>query len=248
MTNDVSVADLRFREVAEAMVWIFDQVRSSAHLPVMEAKAAASALYVALRREGKGIVPQMALHDMSAYPVVHCINVALLAMGAAEALKLEDSVVRTIGLAGLLYDIGMVRVPDELNFKAAELSEDERAIMMRHPVDGAVIILEADGSLDLAAVTAYEHHIRVDGTGYPAMVYRRASHQISRLIAVCDSYHALSCPRPFRAAWPADAIVSFLLQRSDVDYDAEMIAAVTNLTLGGGTEVQGRKTPPPIFR
>lgn len=236
-TNAVGAADPRFREVAEAVVWIFDRIRSGGQLPVMEAEAAANALYVAMRPEGKVTVPLLALHDMDEYPVVHCINVALLAMGAAEVLKLEESGVRAIGLAGLLYDIGMVRVPNELSFKAGELTEDERAIMMRHPADGAVIILEADGSLDLAAVAAYEHHIRVDGSGYPAMIYRRASHQVSRLIAVCDSYHALSCPRPFRAAWPADAITSFLQQRSGVDYDTEMIAAVTNLVRTEGAEV-----------
>lgn len=240
MTNEVSTADMRFSEVAEAVVWIFDQVRSGAQLPVMEAEAAAHALYVAMRPEGTVVVPQMALPELGVYPAVHGINVALLAMGAAEALKLEEGAVRAIGLAGLLHDIGMVRVPDELVFKAGELTEDERAVMMRHPVDGAAIVLEADGSLDLVAVAAYEHHIKVDGSGYPAIIYPRASHQVSRLIAVCDCYHALSCPRPFRAAWAADAIASFLQQRSGVDYDAEMIAAVTNLMRTDGTEVQGR--------
>lgn len=226
-------AEPRFREEAEAVISIFDQVRAGQPLPVMEAQAVASALYVAMRLTGKVVVPRMPLYHPNAYSAVHAINVALLAMGAAEGLKLDEESVRAIGLSGLLADIGMARAPLELINKPGVFTEEERAIVNRHPIDGAAIIFEAEGALDLPAIAAYEHHIRLDGSGYPAMTHRRSTQQVSRLIAVCDTSHALSCPRPFREALGLDGIASFLQERSGVYYDPEMVTVVTNLMRGG---------------
>lgn len=242
MPNDLPATappptEARFREETEAAISIFDQVRSGKPLPVMEAEAVATALYVAMRLGGKVVVPRMPLYHPSAYSAVHAINVALLAMGAAEGLKLDEESVRAIGLSGLLADIGMARVPLELINKPGAFTEAERNVVNRHPVDGAAIILEAEGALDLPAIAAYEHHIRLDGSGYPAMTYRRSTQQMSRLIAVCDTSHALSCARPFREALGLDGIATFLQERSGVYYDPEMVTVVTNLMRGGRAAV-----------
>lgn len=221
--------DPRLREEVDAVFWVFEQVRSGRRLPVIEAEAVAHSLYVSMRLDGTVTVPQLPLHDMTEYNAVHGINVALMAMGAAERLNLEAQAVRAIGIAGLLHDIGMVRVPLELLAKTEQLNDEERAIVTRHPVDGAAIIVEADAALDLAAVVAYEHHMKPDGTGYPIAAYPRAPHRISRLIAVCDAYHALRSPRPFRDSWPPDIIFSFFQQRAGFDFDSELVDVVTQL-------------------
>lgn len=224
---EIAAFDPRLREETEAVFWTFEQVRSGNKLPVLEAEAVAHSLYVSMRAEGVINVPQLPLHDMTEYNAVHAINVALMAMGAAEHMRLEERAVRAIGIAGLLHDIGMVRVPVELLSKAEQLGEGERAIVTRHPHDGAAIIVESDAGLDLAAVVAHEHHIKPDGSGYPKLIYPRASHRIARLIAVCDTYHALRSPRPFRGSWPVDVVISFLQQRAGFDFDPEMVDIVT---------------------
>ena len=221
--------DPRLQEEVDAVFYVYEQTRVGKALPILEAQAAAHSLYVSMRMDGQVMIPQLPLRDMNSYNAVHGINVALLAMGAAEAMGLEESAVRAIGLAGMLADIGMVRVPVELISKAEQLSDEERAIVTRHPVEGARIIIEADAALDLAAVVAYEHHIKPDGTGYPTLIYPRSSHRIARLIAVCDTYHALRSPRPFRDAWPTDIVFSFLQQRAGFDFDSEMVSIVTDL-------------------
>jgi HD-GYP domain-containing protein (c-di-GMP phosphodiesterase class II) len=225
---DVGVFDPFLREEVESVFWIFEQVRAGKPLPVIEAEAVAHSLHVSMRL-GTAAVPQIPLRDMKEYNTVHGINVALMAMASAERMQLDERTVRAIGIAGLLHDIGMVRVPVELLAKAEQLTDEERAIVTRHPVNGASIIIESDASLDLAAVVAYEHHIKPDGSGYPALIFPRASHRIARLIAVCDTYHALRSPRPFRDAWPPDIIFSFLQQRAGFDFDSEMVDIVSKL-------------------
>lgn len=221
--------DPRLREEVDAMFWVFEQVRNGRPLPVMEAEAVAHSLYVSKRLDENVKVPQLPLHDMNEYHAVHGINVAMLAMSAAEAMTFDEQAVRAIGRAALLHDIGMVRVPIDLQAKAEQLTDAERVIVTRHPIDGATIIVEADASLDLAAVVAYEHHVKPDGSGYPALTYPRSVHRVAQLVAVCDTYHALRSPRPFRDAWPPEIVFSFLQQRAGFDFDIEMVNVITTM-------------------
>lgn len=219
--------DPRFREEIDAVFWLFEEVRAGKHLPVLEAEAVGHSLYVSMRLDGRVNVELLPLHDMKEYNAVHSINVALVAMGTAESIGYEERAVRAIGIAGLLHDIGMVRMPLDLLAKAEQFTEAEREIITRHPVEGATIIAESDAALDLAAVVAYEHHIKPDGTGYPQLSFPRKPDRISSLIAVCDTFHALRSPRPFRDAWPQEIVSSFLQQRAGFDFDTEMVDAVT---------------------
>lgn len=87
------------------------------------------------------------------------------------------------------------------------------------------MILEAEQRLDLAAVVAYEHHILLNGEGYPAMRFRRDCHFGSKLVHVCDVYDALRTTRPYRDAWPQDRTVAYLEGRSGVEFDPELVGA-----------------------
>lgn len=225
-TLDTRDTDPRFREELDAMLWVNHQIRIGRPLPVTECEAVAHSLYVNMRADGSDKLMQIPLHDMSEYVAVHAVNVALLAMALGEHMELSSDEVRAIGLAGLLHDIGMSRVPIELIAKSEQLDADERALITRHTSDGARIILEADPSLALPAVVAYEHHLRADGSGYPQLAYPREAHRISRMVQVCDAYHALSSPRPFRQPWPDDIIASFINQRAGFEFDADASRAL----------------------
>lgn len=223
---DISATDPRFHVELDAINWLLQELRAGQPLPVVEAEAVAHSLFVDMRLDGTTTVNLLPLHQMTEYHAVHAINVSMLSMIMAEQLKYDDESIRAIGLAGLLHDIGMVSVPLELIAKSEQLEPHERESIKGHVAHGARLIVEADASLDLAAVVAYEHHLRMDGTGYPGLSYPRASHRVSRLVQVCDTYHALCSPRPFRDPWPNDVIFSFLQQRSGSDFDPEMCNAL----------------------
>jgi putative nucleotidyltransferase with HDIG domain len=159
---------------------------------------------------------------MAEYVAVHAINVALLAMAFAEYIGMDHGAIRELGLAGLLHDIGMARVPVELLAKAEQLDEAERDLVKQHPLIGARIIVEADAALELAAVVAYEHHLRADGAGYPVLLYPRKPHLASSMVQLCDVYHALSSPRPFRQPWPNDLAFSFINERAGFDFEPDL--------------------------
>lgn len=173
---------------------------------------------------------QSPLADMSDYGAVHAVNVALLAMALAGNLELSREDVRAVGTAGLLYDVGMATVPLDLLRQPDQLGGAERELIKRHPVAGARLIIESERPLPLAALVAYEHHRRADGGGYPQLRCPREAHLASRLVQVCDVYDALRTARPFRQAWPAEIIRSFIRARAGVEFDPQLARAFLDLT------------------
>lgn len=213
----------------EAVRWVQQEVREGRPLPLVEPEFIVASLHIAMRPEGRLTLPLLSLADMSDYVAVHAINVAILSMALAENVDFDSDATRRIGLAGLLHDIGMARMPVETLARPGQISADERERIRRHPVEGARIIIAADPSLDLAAVAAYEHHLKMDGSGYPRLTYPRAGHYVSRLVQLCDIYHALRSPRPFREPWPRPIIHSFINERAGFEFHPALAAALTRL-------------------
>jgi HD-GYP domain-containing protein (c-di-GMP phosphodiesterase class II) len=223
---DTAESNPIFSEELKAVFWLMYQVRQGRPLPVMEGEAVSHSLYVSMRLDGVTTLPQLPLRKMAEYVAVHAINVSLLSMALAEHVGLDHNAVREVGLAGLLHDVGMARVPVELLAKSEQLEASERELVKRHPLEGARIIVEADAALELAAVVAYEHHLRVDGTGYPVLRFPRKPHYASSMVQLCDVYHALRSPRPFRQPWPNDLAFSFINERAGFEFDPTLAAAL----------------------
>ncbi len=97
--------------------------------------------------------------------------------------------------------------------------------MNEHPAAGARLLLEAEEDLDLAIVVAYEHHIMINGGGYPSLHYQRPCHHASKLVHVCDVYDALRTRRPYRDAWEFERVLGYLNERAGLEFDAELAAA-----------------------
>src|SRR5579872_3790947 len=97
----------------------------------------------------------------------HMVNVAILTLAQAEGMGIEGPMLRELGLAALMHDIGKVRTPAEILNKPDKLSEWEFEIMKRHTVEGAKILHSTPDIPALAPIVAFEHHLRLDGSGYP---------------------------------------------------------------------------------
>jgi putative two-component system response regulator len=141
-------------------------------------------------------------------------------------------------VAGLLHDIGKIRIPLEVLTKPGKLNDEERRIMNQHPVDAARIIMESEEELELAAVVAYEHHIMLNGGGYPAVHYARECTLASRLVHVCDVFDALSTTRPYREAWPLEKVLAYLEERGGTEFDPELVGAFNRMMRAGAAQVR----------
>jgi putative nucleotidyltransferase with HDIG domain len=220
----IATLNVTLDDEAETLRWLQHEVQSRGTVPLLEAETVVRSLAVAMHRDSHVVLPLLQLKEFDQYTTMHSLNVAVLAMGMAEALGCSPAEVRTFGVAGLLHDIGKIRIPIEVLTKPGALSPQDRLLMNQHPADGARLIIQTDGDLDLAAVVAYEHHIMLNGDGYPALHYGRTCALASRLVHVCDVYDALRTRRPYRDAWSSAKAAAYLEQRAGIEFDPDLVA------------------------
>ena len=207
------------QEEADTIRWLHDEVEVRGELPLLEAESVVKSLSVAMHGDREIVIPLLQLKEFDQYTTTHSLNVSVLAMALAEFMAMGPKDVRGFGVAGLLHDLGKVRIPKEVLTKPGKLTDDEWTIMRRHPVDGAKIIYESDRQLDLASAVAYEHHIMINGGGYPNRHFQRDCHKASKLVHICDVYDALRTNRPYREAWDADRVLQQIEKGLNSDFD-----------------------------
>jgi putative nucleotidyltransferase with HDIG domain len=207
------------------------EVQNGGDLHLAEAEAVVRSLAVAMHAgDARQIMmPLLQLKEFDQYTTTHSMNVAVLSMALAEFLGLSAGDVRTFGIAGLLHDIGKIKIPLHILTKPGKLTDEERALMNEHPVAGARLLLAVEQDLDLAVVVAYEHHIMINGGGYPVLHYARDCHQASKLVHVCDVYDALRTRRPYREAWSFEKTLGYLSERSGLEFDPELCTSFANM-------------------
>jgi putative nucleotidyltransferase with HDIG domain len=210
-------------EEVDTLRWLQTEVRERGAVPLMEAEAVVRALAVAMHGERQMILPLLQLKQFDEYTTTHSLNVAVLTMGLAEHLGLPAADVRVFGIAGLLHDIGKIMIPLEVLTKPGKFTDEERTLMNRHPAEGARILLETEKTSDLAAVVAYEHHIMLNGGGYPPLHFRRVCHRASNLVHVCDVFDALRTNRPYRDAWELPRVLAYLEERAGLEFDPQYV-------------------------
>ncbi len=113
-------------------------------------------------------------------------------------IQLEREQLDKLVIATLLHDVGKILVPLEILRKPGPLDEHEFQLMSRHPVDGAVLLTREPQLPEVAALVAYEHHMRCDFSGYPKPRTPRTLHLYSLICCLADIYDALTTSRPYR--------------------------------------------------
>lgn len=221
LEKDVVTATITYQlgEEIDAIKYMHEEVLRTGGLPLLEAEAVVRSLSVAMHGESEMMLPLLMLKDFDQYTTTHCLNVSVLTMALAEHLGLNGRDVRTFGVAGLLHDLGKVKIPTEILNKAGKLTDEERTVMQNHTVEGARLIITSDRELDMAAAVAYEHHIMLNGGGYPKRHYQRDVHKASTLVHVCDVYDALRTNRPYRAAWESEKVLSYIAEKCGSEFE-----------------------------
>lgn len=141
------------------------------------------------------------------YLTRHCVNVAKLAVFLAREIGLPRQELELVAVCGLLHDVGMMNVKDEVFTKHAALDQAEWEQVKGHPIEGSLLLTKEVVLRDVVARVALEHHERADGSGYPAGKRKEDTHVYARIINVVDTYAAMVSPRAHRLPYlPYDAM------------------------------------------
>jgi putative nucleotidyltransferase with HDIG domain len=169
-----------------------------------------------------------ALDAKDAYTCGHSTRVARLAQQIAGQVGLPHHAAETIGQAALLHDLGKIGVPEGILRKPGPLTAEEWEIMRRHPLTGAQIVAPLE-FFDEGAVIVRHHHERLDGSGYPDGLIGDTIPLGARIVAVADTYDALTSARPYRAGFSSADAIGVLRAESGRTLDGQLVGLLVDI-------------------
>ncbi len=185
-----------------------------------------SSLYAELEDSQKtllcrlGEIGEIRSHDTAN----HVRRVAEYSRVLALKAGLDENEASILQLASPMHDIGKIAVPDHILNKKGYLTEEERVLMQSHCENGYNILNNSERPiLKTAAIVAYQHHERWDGTGYPRGLKGEEIHIFGRITAVADVFDALSMARPYKEPWPDSEIFAYFRENRATHFDPQLI-------------------------
>jgi putative nucleotidyltransferase with HDIG domain len=167
-----------------------------------------------------------------AYTGSHSREVVDLAMAVAEELGLDAKERRTVEFVALLHDVGKVRIPKEIINKPGALTDEERAIINTHTIEGERMLERVGGLLGEVGAIVRSCHERWAGNGYPDGLAGEAIPLVARVVACCDAYNAMTTDRSYRPALAVGDAVAELERNAGTQFDPAVVATLVR-TLEG---------------
>lgn len=182
-----------------------------------------------------GIVKTLseAIDAKSPWTKGHSDRVTKYALDIAREMSFTAGELKDMELAGLLHDIGKLGTYESILDKPGRLTEDETAVIRKHPQKGADI-LSPIRQMKRIVPTIKHHHESYDGTGYPEGFKGRDIPLMARILAVADTVDAMSADRPYRKGLPMENIIRELKRCSGTQFDPEVVKAFLKTIVKGG--------------
>ncbi|MCM2291520.1 response regulator [Allorhizobium sp. BGMRC 0089] len=210
--NIVSLTEAR-RQLADQADWLHREVERAMH---------------ELREREREIVERLTLAAGYKNPetVRHVQRVAAYAEAIAREMGLPDAFCTDLRLAAPMHDIGTAAMPDTILLKQGKLTEAEYRQMQSHALIGGELLAKGQSSLlQLASEIAVSHHERFDGQGYPNRLAGDTIPLSGRIVAIADSFDALTTERPYKPAWPFDRAAEHIASRAGSQFDPACVEA-----------------------
>ncbi|OAJ72318.1 histidine kinase [Brevibacillus sp. SKDU10] len=135
---------------------------------------------------------------VDSYVFVHSFNVTIYTVSVGLKMGLNDKEIADLALGAILHDVGKMMIPPEILNKPGRLTDEEYEIVKQHTVIGFELLRKQIGVPLLAAHCAFQHHERIDGSGYPRQLKEAEIHPYAKILAVCDVFDALTSHRVYR--------------------------------------------------
>ncbi len=187
-----------------------------------------------LAQDEFGLIALTTIKNFDEYTYNHSLNVGILSLAIGQRLDLEKRNLIKLGTAGLLHDIGKVRLSKELLYKEMPLTDEEWEILKLHSPYSVAEIIKTRGLDDIAInalISAFQHHWNLDGTGYPEVDGRENRPILfARIIRICDAYDAMTTSRPYQPLpYPPAIAIRVLWSKAGKLFDPVLVKVFTQL-------------------
>jgi len=213
-----------YRDAIDAIKRAVEDIKFKRRINVEKAKHAINSMVTSIQRNRTPLITLASLKAHDEYTFSHAVNVAVLTLVQGEALGLDRQTLNDLGIAGLLHDVGKLKVPEEILKKPGKLTPEEFELIKLHPANGAKILIKTPGISKLAYVVTFEHHIKYDLSGYPVVSREKGGLNLgSMLVRIADTYDAMRSNRYYAKETPPEKTIKEMEEASGKEFEPVLL-------------------------
>jgi HD-GYP domain-containing protein (c-di-GMP phosphodiesterase class II) len=209
-------------------------VRMGKGMSVRRVKRAVQQVVDQVLHNESSMLSMTVLRDYDQYTFAHSVNVCIFAIALGKKLNLSRQALYELGMGALMHDLGKAKMPIELTNKTGQLEEPEWEMIKEHPTEGLLTLMEMRALSDFPLrpmLIAYEHHMKVDQSGYPTPIRPRQPGLFAKIVAVADGFDAGTSRRSYQASpWLPDAVLKEMRDNPARGFDPLLVKAFVSLT------------------
>jgi len=212
---------------------VINSVRMGRVTSVKKVKRAVQAIVDQVLSDETSLIGLTTLRDYDDYTFTHSVNVCIFSVALGKKIGLTKLQLYDLGMAALFHDVGKSRVPLEVLNKDGSLDDEEWRIMQAHPWLGVLTLFGLRGYGEIpyrSMIGTYEHHMKIDLTGYPKTIRPRKMSIFSKIIAVADGFDAATSRRTYQTApLQPDEVLKEMWENPRRGYEPILVKAFINL-------------------
>ncbi|HSM60284.1 MAG TPA: HD domain-containing phosphohydrolase [Longimicrobiales bacterium] len=213
---------------------VLGDVRLGKAVNVRKVKRAVQGIVDQVLSNESSMITMTTLRDFDEYTFTHCVNVCIFSVVMGQRLGLDKRQLYELGLGALFHDVGKQRVAHDIINKPGGLTDDEWVELKEHTTEGLLQLFRLHGFADVPyrqMLMAYEHHMKLDLSGYPRNVRDREPTLFSRIVSVADAFDAGTSVRSYQyRPWPPDAVLREMRDNPKRGFDPLLVKALITAT------------------
>lgn len=230
----ITAAKRTYAQSVKVAQEVMGDMRIGKAVNVRKVKRAVQGIVDQVLSNESSMVTMTTLRDFDEYTFTHSVNVSIFSVIIGQRLGLDRLQLYELGLGALFHDIGKQRLPAEVINKTGALTDEEWGMLKEHPTEGLLLLFQMHGFTDAPyrqMLMAYEHHMKVDLTGYPENRRKREPTLFSRIVAVADAFDAGTSVRSYQyEPWPPDAVLQEMRDNPKRGFDPLIVKVLITAT------------------
>lgn len=220
--HEMSAAKSSYAFAKSTIKGIMDGIRIGRMLDMNQAREVVDNVVDSILRNNEALTWLTKLKEKDEYTAEHSLNVCILSVAFARYLGHEEQEIKKIGLGGFLHDIGKAKIPIEILNKPSRFNDAEFEIMKTHPKLGRDLLMSLPDAKHFSVDIAYNHHERIDGTGYPRGLVAHQIPYYAKIIALTDTYDAITSNRIYDTGRASMEALDIIYKCKGTQFDKEL--------------------------
>jgi HD-GYP domain-containing protein (c-di-GMP phosphodiesterase class II) len=231
--NRKKAAKKRFFKTVSVSQEMVESAKTGRSINTVKTKRAIQFLIDQVIHDETNLMSLTAIKNFDEYTFAHSVNVCILSVALGARLGFSKKRLSELGYAALFHDIGKVKLPIEILNKPEELTEEEWEKIQKHPVLGVKLLL-SKRALDRfslgAMVVSFEHHLRMDLSGYPSLTFKKDLNPYSRIVTIADVYDSMTSGRVYaKTPMTPDVALKRMMEQAGKTFDPVLLKVFINM-------------------